>query len=141
MLVTFAAMLLGCAETDDGNEPAAVTGPVIETSASSDGFYPSALLTGVTLELREGCLLARDNVLVWPRGTTWDADQQAVKIADWVQPPTVGERFSVGGGAIPFLDGFPRAVSPEAQERVMQCRAALGVDSLWLVAPDEPRAD
>jgi hypothetical protein len=48
-----------------------------------------------------GCLLVGEFPVVWPHGTTWDGDDQAVRLSDG-QVVALGDRVS-GGGGYPYL--------------------------------------
>lgn len=48
-----------------------------------------------------GCLLVGEYPVVWPYGTTWDAEAEAVRLSDG-QVVALGNRVS-GGGGYPHL--------------------------------------
>ncbi len=80
---------------------ATVDGPVIALDEKPDA-YPNARLFG-RLRLRQGCLLLRTGVLLWPHGTSWDHEAEAVEFGgDFAGAPhaRVGSFFLGGGGVI-----------------------------------------
>ncbi|MBC2934450.1 hypothetical protein [Nocardioides sp. zg-1228] len=82
------------ASTSNGN------GPVVAHPAEEDGSGASAQIEG-PLSMSSGCLLVGGYPVVWPYGTTWDADAQAVRLSDG-QVVALGDRVS-GGGGYPHL--------------------------------------
>ena len=56
----------------------------------------AALIEG-RLTMSDGCLMVREFPVVWPHGATWDAEGQAVRLADG-QLVGLGDRVSGGGG-------------------------------------------
>ena len=76
------------------------TGPVVAHPVKGDGSGNDALIEG-PLTMSGGCLLVSDFPVVWPHGTTWDADAQAVQLSDG-QVVALGDRVS-GGGGYPYL--------------------------------------
>lgn len=93
--------------------PSGSNGPVVAHSAgSSDGA--SAMIEG-PLTMSKGCLLVGDYPVVWPHGTTWDADQDAVILPDG-QVAAVGDRVS-GGGGYPYLSDL----APELADPLADC--------------------
>jgi hypothetical protein len=76
------------------------TGPVVAHPAEGDGSGNAALIEG-PLTMSSGCLLVGGFPVVWPHGTTWDAEAQAVRLSDG-QVVALGDRVS-GGGGYPYL--------------------------------------
>lgn len=73
-------------------------GPVI--SSKEWNGYDTAGVSGV-LRLEQGCLMIDDGIVLWPSGTGWDADGEAVVFGgDFEDAPDakVGDRFEGGGG-------------------------------------------
>lgn len=87
----------GSADVDSSSNG---NGPVVAHPAEGDGSGAAALIEG-PLALSSGCLLVGEFPVVWPHGTTWDAEAQAVRLSDG-QVVTLGDRVS-GGGGYPYL--------------------------------------
>jgi hypothetical protein len=77
----------------DGNGPV-----VAHPEGNSDGA--DALIEG-PLTMSSGCLLVGEFPVVWPHGTTWDAEGEAVQLPDG-QGVALGDQVS-GGGGYPHL--------------------------------------
>jgi hypothetical protein len=75
-------------------------GPVVAHPAKGDGYGMEALIEG-PLTMAKGCLLVGEFPVVWPYGTTWDAEGQTVRLSD-AQVVALGDRVS-GGGGYPYL--------------------------------------
>lgn len=93
--------LTGCG--DDSTDSASGsngTGPVVAHPAAGDGSGHAALIEG-PLTMSGGCLLVGEFPVVWPYGTTWDEDAQAVRLSDG-RVVALGDRVS-GGGGYPYL--------------------------------------
>lgn len=89
------------------------------------------------LTLVDGCLLLGDEVVFWPRGTTWDEDAQAVTFGgafDDAPDAVVSEEFTGGGGhySVANVDGLP---SLDA-DVVRQCVEATGAAGVVVAVPD-----
>lgn len=71
-------------------------GPVIAHSSEGDGSGLHALIEG-ELSMDDGCLLVGGTPVVWPVGTTWDADTRTVRLpkGDAIAP---GDRVRGSGG-------------------------------------------
>jgi hypothetical protein len=92
------AIVAGCGDDgtaivrpeSDGN------GPVVAHSSAGDGSGLQALIEG-ELSMDDGCLLVGDTPVVWPHGTTWDADTRTVRLpkGDAIAP---GDRVRGSGG-------------------------------------------
>lgn len=65
--------------------------------------------------MSRGCLLVGEFPVVWPHGTTWDGDAQAVRLPDG-QVVALGDRVS-GGGGYPYLSDL----EPEFAEPLADC--------------------
>lgn len=61
------------------------------------------------------CLLVGDHPVIWPHGTAWDQDRQAVLLPDG-DVASLGDEVS-GGGGYPYLTDL----SPELAEQVADC--------------------
>jgi hypothetical protein len=104
---------------------AAVDGPVMrhpERSNSQAGM--DAEVRGV-LQLDGRCLyVSLEEVgerypIVWPAGTRWDADNQAV-IAPGGQSMAIGDEVYGGGGYL-YVDDIERIAGPEASALATEC--------------------
>ena len=96
------ALVAGCAEDGSGDVDSGSngSGPVVAHPDGGDGSGADALIEG-PLALSGGCLLVGEFPVVWPYGTTWDAQAQAVRLSDG-QLVALGDRVS-GGGGYPYL--------------------------------------
>lgn len=88
------------------------TNPVVAHPAAGDGSGLDALIEG-PLTMSGGCLLVGEFPVVWPHGTTWDADAQAVQLSDG-QVIALGDRVSGGGGYRHLSDLGPEFAEPLA---------------------------
>lgn len=100
------ALVAACSDDSGGDtDPSANgNGPVVAHPAEGDGSGASALIEG-PLTMSSGCLLVSEFPVVWPYGTTWDSETQAVRLSDG-QVVALGDRVSGGGGYLylPDLD-------------------------------------
>lgn len=96
------ALVAGCADDGSGDVASGSngSGPVVAHPDRGDGSGTDALIEG-PLTLSGGCLLVGDFPVIWPYGTTWDAQAQAVRLSDG-QVVALGDRVS-GGGGYPYL--------------------------------------
>jgi hypothetical protein len=96
------ALAAACADDGSGDVDSGSnwSGPVVAHPDKGDGSGADALIEG-PLMLSGGCLLVGDFPVVWPYGTTWDAQAQAVRLSDG-QLVALGDRVS-GGGGYPYL--------------------------------------
>lgn len=108
-----------------GSSSSAVDGPVMrypDSSGSGDGM--DALVSGV-LVLDGDCLyVARDGErrgypVLWPSGTTWNDDAQAVVTPAGEMLP-VGDEVAGGGGYL-YLGYIERVAGTEAAELAREC--------------------
>ncbi|MQW78186.1 hypothetical protein GHK92_20165 [Nocardioides sp. dk4132] len=92
------ALVVACGEDDsaDADPSSSGNGPVVAHRAEGDGSGDGALIEG-SLAMSGGCLLVGDLPVVWPYGTTWDAEAQAVRLSDGQVVASRG-RVSGGGG-------------------------------------------
>ena len=93
----------GRGDVDSGSNG---SGPVVAHPDRGDGSGTDALIEG-PLTLSGGCLLVGEFPVVWPYGTTWDAQAQAVRLSDG-QVVALGDRVS-GGGGYPSLSALAAA--------------------------------
>jgi hypothetical protein len=97
------ALVAACAADDgsgDVDSGSNGSGPVVAHPDRGDASGTDALIEG-PLALSGGCLLVGDFPVIWPYGTTWDAQAQAVRLSDG-QVVALGDRVS-GGGGYPYL--------------------------------------
>ena len=96
------ALVAACADDGSGDVDSGSngSGPVVAHPDGGDGSGTDALIEG-PLTLSGGCLLVGEFPVVWPYGTTWDAQAQAVRLSDG-QLVALGDRVS-GGGGYPYL--------------------------------------
>jgi hypothetical protein len=76
-----------------------IDGPVVAHDRGW-GLGPSSgmdAVVGGTLDYRDGCLLLGGDVVVWPDGTEWDAEREAVRLDDGTVLH-VGDTVLGGGG-------------------------------------------
>lgn len=71
-------------------------GPVVAHLSEGDGSGLDALIEG-ELTMDDGCLLVDDTPVVWPYGTTWDADTRAVRLPEG-EAVRLGDRVRGSGG-------------------------------------------
>lgn len=92
------ALVAACADDGSGDVDSGSngSGPVVAHPDRGDGSGTDALIEG-PLTLSGGCLLVGEFPVVWPYGTTWDAQAQAVRLSDG-QVVALGDRVSGGGG-------------------------------------------
>ncbi len=111
---------------DDNTPPAtpaapADSGPVLTTPpVEGRQFVEGALVRG-TLTLRGGCLFINDAAVIWPAGTTWDGEAQAVVFANDQGVAKLGERFAGGGGYHSPGESLRDVVGDDAYEAVLDC--------------------
>lgn len=100
--VLLLALVAACGDDDsaDADSSSNGNGPVVAHPAKGDGSGMEALIEG-PLTLTNGCLLVGEFPVVWPYGTTWDAETEAVRLSDG-QVAALGDRVS-GGGGYPYL--------------------------------------
>ena len=96
--------------SSDGN------GPVVAHPTEGNGSGFEALIEG-TLTMSSGCLLVGEFLVVWPYGTTWDAETEAVRLSDG-QSVALGDRVSDGGGYSNLAD-----LGAQFDESLADCRA------------------
>jgi hypothetical protein len=96
------ALVAACADDGSGDVGSGSngSGPVVAHPDRGDGSGTDALIEGA-VTLSGGCLLVGEFPVVWPYGTTWDAQAQAVRLSDG-QVVALGDRVS-GGGGYPYL--------------------------------------
>lgn len=115
-------------------EEASTDGPVIANEDANG--YNTALVSG-PLALTDGCLTIKDFVAVFPYGTSWDEDAQAVEFGgdfDDADPVAVGEDFHGGGG---YYEGNARSGFVDVvQEAVNACLDATGLRGAVLAHPE-----
>ncbi len=114
-------------------EEASTDGPVIANEGANG--YDTAGVTG-SLRLRNGCLTIDEWVVVFPYGTSWDADDQAVEFGgefDDSESVSVGATFRGGGG---YYEGNARTAFVDVvQEAVDACIEATGLSGVVLAHP------
>jgi hypothetical protein len=98
----FLALVAACGDDDsaDVDSSSNGNGSVVAHPVEGDGSGVTALIEG-PLTMSSGCLLVGEFPVVWPYGTTWDAEAQAVRLSDG-QVVALGDRVS-GGGGYPYL--------------------------------------
>ena len=96
------ALVAACANDGSGDVDSGSngSGPVVAHPDRGDGSGTDALIEGA-VTLSGGCLLVGEFPVIWPYGTTWDAQAQAVRLSDG-QVVALGDRVS-GGGGYPYL--------------------------------------
>jgi hypothetical protein len=95
------ALVAACGDDDraDVDSGSNGNGPVVAHPAGGSGGN-GALIEG-SLTMSSGCLLVSEFPVIWPYGTTWDAEARAVRLSDG-QVVALGDRVS-GGGGYPYL--------------------------------------
>ena len=99
------AFVAACGDDGSGDVDSSSNenGPVVAHRAAGDGSGDDALIEGV-LTVSDGCLLVGAFPVVWPYGTTWDPQAQAVRLSDG-HVVALGDRVS-GGGGYPSLSNL-----------------------------------
>lgn len=113
-IVLLLALVAACGD-DDGTGAASSSngnGPVVAHPAEGDGSGATALIEG-QLTMSSGCVLVSEFPVVWPYDTTWDAEDQAVQLADG-QVVALGDCVSGGGGYFPMSSLAPEFAEPLA---------------------------
>lgn len=117
--------VLALVSCESSSSASAVDGPVMrwpDSSGSGDGM--GALVSGV-LELDGECLyVARDEVgerypVLWPSGTRWDADAQAV-VTPAGETLVAGDEVDGGGGYL-YIGDIERLAGGDAAELAQRC--------------------
>lgn len=112
----FLALVAACGGYDSADVVSSSdgTGPVVAHPSEGDGSGNGALIEG-PLTMSSGCLLVGESPVIWPHGTTWDAEGQAVRLSDG-QVVALGDRVS-GGGGFPYSS----ALGPEFAQPLVGC--------------------
>ena len=110
-------------------------GPVV-TADPTGGIGEEAAVGGV-LELVGGCLFLPDGdasvALVWPSGTTWEADTQTVVTGDGTRVG-LGDEIEAGGGYHPG-GGLIRNVSDlDGRKLAEECARLSGSGSVFVMS-------
>ena len=106
--------LVGCSDDDADRNPVATTnGPVVAHSSEGDGGFTAR--TAGALTMSGGCLFVGEFPVIWPYGTSWDAQRRAVRLAD-NRVVDLGDRV-IGGGGFPYLSDL----SSDYAEPLIDC--------------------
>ena len=125
MLVGLVLAVAACGESSSSTESSAVDGPVMrypEAASSDEG--PDAEVRG-RLELDGDCLyVTLDEIgarypVVWPAGTAWDAEEQAV-VGPSMARMLVGSEVYGGGGYF-YVEDVKRLLGAEAEALAARC--------------------
>lgn len=114
--VLLLALVVACGNDDsaDVGSGSSVDGPVVAHPSEGDGSGSEALTEG-PLTMSGGCLLVGEFPVVWPYGTTWDAEAETVRLSDG-RAVALGDRVS-GGGGYPYV----RDLRTELAEPLADC--------------------
>jgi hypothetical protein len=104
--------LLGC-----GSSEPSVDGPLL-VSGSGDGSGNDAMVAG-KVAFEDGCLLLAGMPVVWPEGTTWDAEAQEVVLRNGDRV-TMGDEVS-GGGGYPYADTLTDVIGERGARLAAEC--------------------
>ena len=98
----YVALVAACGDAGSaGDDPGPEgNGPVVAHPDEGDGDGMQALIEG-PLTLSKGCLLVGEYPVIWPHGTTWNAERQTVELPDG-HVVAEGDRVR-GGGGYPHL--------------------------------------
>ena len=114
-----------CGDSSGATTTGVLDGPVMrypESASSAEG--EDAEVRG-RLELEGDCLyVALDEVgerypVVWPAGSSWDADSESVISPSGATMPVGSEVY--GGGGYHYVDDVGRTLGAEAEERAARC--------------------
>jgi hypothetical protein len=129
------ALARGVIMTDDADPVAGGDSPVL-TLPEWNG-WPDAEVKGV-VSLHDGCLYIGDFAAVWPRGSTWDASEQAVQFESLTIG--VGQYVSGGGGYYTIGTDAGSAIGDATWDLAQQCARLAGGGEVVAVRPDSVRA-
>ena len=88
--------LAGCRDDAADRSPVAtVDGPVVAQSSEGEGGFTARIAGALTMS--GGCLFVGEVPVIWPYGSTWDAQRRAVRLADG-QVVDLGDRVIGSGG-------------------------------------------
>lgn len=108
---------------EDAND--AVDGPVMRYPEPSDSDHAMDAVVSGVLELDGSCLyiagdgIAERNPILWPAGTPWDEEDQAV-ISPIGELMAVGDEVSGGGGYL-YVANVERLAGPQASSLAADC--------------------
>lgn len=114
-----------CGEPSSSTDSSVVDGPVIRYAEATSGGDSSDAEVRGRLELDGDCLyVALDEVgerypIVWPAGTAWDAEEQAVVSPSTARMPVGSEVY--GGGGYFFVEDVKRLLGAEAEALAGRC--------------------
>ena len=122
----------------DIDETGGVSGPVVFAKVNESGEAQEAGALGV-LELIDGCLyLTEPDVddrvgLVWPSGTSWNADDEHVVAASGARL-SPGQRVEFGGGYHGLAGLDPWVTDQDARDLLTSCvDANTSVDGVFVI--------
>lgn len=137
-----AAVLLLLIGTGCGSEPAdspeaSDVGPLL-VSGPGDGSGDGAIVAGeVTLE--GGCVLLAGMPVVWPDGTTWDADTPAVVLPNG-DAVAMGDEVT-GGGGYHYADTIAGGVGARGAELAAECAGPTNEVAVFNAGSEVVRVD
>jgi hypothetical protein len=136
-----AALLLllgtGCGDEATDSPDAAQTGPLL-VSGPGDGSGDAAIVAGeVTFE--DGCLLLGRMPVVWPEGTTWDADTPAVVLPNG-DAVAMGDEVT-GGGGYHYADTIAEGVGARGAELAAECAGPTNEVAVFNAGSEVVRVD
>ncbi|GIG29862.1 hypothetical protein [Cellulomonas marina] len=120
LAVAAAAAVAGCT---GGTTAWAVDGPLVVSAGSSeDGM--TAIVSG-TVAYDGTCLTLDGYPVVWPEGTRWDADAEAVVLSGGARA-AVGDAVEGGGGYLQVVSMLPEGTDPAAGRLLQECGRSTG---------------
>lgn len=124
-LGVIAVLATACGDSSDATGSEALDGPVMRYPEPASSDEGAAAEVRGRLELDDGCLyVALDEIderfpVVWPAGTSWDAEGESVISPSGRRMPVGGEVY--GGGGYRYVDDVGRTLGSEAEALARRC--------------------
>nr|MBA2464664.1 hypothetical protein [Nocardioidaceae bacterium] len=106
------------------NVSGSVDGPLLVSSGGSGDVGMTAIVRG-EVSLDDGCLRLGGMPVIWPEGTSWDAQDEAVRLPNQDVAP-LGSRVTGGGGYLSSLDGIAERYGQEVADAAEPCLGDTG---------------
>lgn len=126
------------ASDPSGSADAPAYDPPLLRSGPGNGTGRDAIVQG-EVTLRGGCLRVDGAPAIWPRATTWRADDETLVLPGG-EEVALGERVTGGGGSGPASDlGEP--LDPDVRAAALACAGADGEVAIFNPDSDVARVD